>query len=152
MSPRAAWRLERLGFADVCDYAGGKMDWLAHGRPYEGTADLVSRHLIDPDTCGLHEKIAVVRDRLAPAPGDVLTAVVVDGGTVVGTLSIDETDDAPSDDATVESAMRFGASTVRPSEERAALEQRMREHETDRVIVTDPFGHLVGAFEPAPSG
>jgi Mg/Co/Ni transporter MgtE len=152
MSPRAAWRLDRLGFAAVCDYAGGKMDWLAHGRPYEGTADLVSRHLIAPDTCTLDEKVTEVRDRAALAPGETLYAVVVDDRIVVGSLRIDETDDEPSGDATVESAMRFGVSTVRPSEERAELEQRMREHETSRVIVTDPFGRLVGAFEPAPTG
>ena len=43
MSSRAACRLEQLGVT-AYDYAGGKMDWLAQGLPYEGTADLVSRH------------------------------------------------------------------------------------------------------------
>jgi hypothetical protein len=128
------------------------MDWLAHGRPYDGAADLVSRHLIAPDTCMLDQTVAEVRERLGRAKGEALDAVVVADGIVVGSLriSITEGDDAPSDDATVEAAMRFGASTVRPSEERAALEQRMRERGTRRVIVTDPTGHLVGAFEPAP--
>jgi hypothetical protein len=32
MSPRAAWRLQRLGF-EVYDYASGKVDWLAAGLP-----------------------------------------------------------------------------------------------------------------------
>jgi hypothetical protein len=126
------------------------MDWLAHGRPYDGAADLVSRHLITPDTCTLEETVAEVRGRLAVATGEALDAVVVADGIVVGSLRITEGDDAPSDGATVEAAMRFGASTVRPSEERAALEERMRERGTPRVIVTDPTGHLVGAFEPAP--
>jgi rhodanese-related sulfurtransferase len=31
LSPRAAWRLESLGFKEVYDYAGGKADWLANG-------------------------------------------------------------------------------------------------------------------------
>src|SRR5438093_12548462 len=35
LSPRAAWRLEQLGFVDVADYAGGKMDWLARGLAFE---------------------------------------------------------------------------------------------------------------------
>src|SRR5712691_518454 len=33
MSPRAAWRLERLGFTPVYDYALGKVDWMAAGLP-----------------------------------------------------------------------------------------------------------------------
>jgi rhodanese-related sulfurtransferase len=36
LSPRAAWRLESLGFANVCDYVAGKEDWLAYGLPIEG--------------------------------------------------------------------------------------------------------------------
>jgi len=31
MSPRAASRLESLGFRDVYDYAAGKADWFAAG-------------------------------------------------------------------------------------------------------------------------
>jgi 3-mercaptopyruvate sulfurtransferase SseA len=37
MSPRAAWRLEALGFAEVNDYVDGKLDWLAAGLPTEGS-------------------------------------------------------------------------------------------------------------------
>jgi len=37
MSPRAAWRLESLGFKDVSDYVDGKLDWMAAGLPMEGT-------------------------------------------------------------------------------------------------------------------
>jgi hypothetical protein len=33
MSPRAAWRLEALGYDSVYDYAAGKADWLAAGLP-----------------------------------------------------------------------------------------------------------------------
>jgi rhodanese-related sulfurtransferase len=36
MSPRAACRLELLGFTQVYDYVAGKADWLAHGLPTEG--------------------------------------------------------------------------------------------------------------------
>src|SRR2546430_16920519 len=39
MSPRAAARLEQLGF-DVYDYALGKVDWMARGLPMEGTAEI----------------------------------------------------------------------------------------------------------------
>ena len=37
MSPRAAWRLETLGFEKVFDYVDGRADWLAAGLPTEGT-------------------------------------------------------------------------------------------------------------------
>ena len=36
MSPRAACRLETLGFAEVYDYVAGKADWLGRGLPREG--------------------------------------------------------------------------------------------------------------------
>jgi hypothetical protein len=34
MSPRAAWRLEGLGFERVYDYVPGKADWFASGLPF----------------------------------------------------------------------------------------------------------------------
>jgi hypothetical protein len=33
MSPRAAWRLESIGFQHVYDYVAGKADWGGAGRP-----------------------------------------------------------------------------------------------------------------------
>lgn len=36
MSPRAACRLETLGFHHVYDYMPGMADWLARGLPREG--------------------------------------------------------------------------------------------------------------------
>jgi hypothetical protein len=41
MSPRAAWRLEGLGFEMVYDYVPGKADWFASGLPKEGRLALV---------------------------------------------------------------------------------------------------------------
>ncbi len=35
-SPQAAEKLERLGFRNVWDYAGGKADWVEAGYPLEG--------------------------------------------------------------------------------------------------------------------
>lgn len=43
MSPRAACRLEQLGFAEVYDYTTGKADWLAHGLDTEGEQAVVLR-------------------------------------------------------------------------------------------------------------
>ena len=36
MSPRAAWRLDSLGFQQVYDYVAGEADWFASGLPREG--------------------------------------------------------------------------------------------------------------------
>jgi predicted transcriptional regulator len=49
-------------------------------------------------------------------------------------------------DAEVETVMRFGVSTVRPSEDAAALAHRMGHAEVTRVVVTRSDGTLVGLF------
>ena len=49
-------------------------------------------------------------------------------------------------DAETGSVMRFGVSTVRPSEDAAALAHRMGHAEVTRVVVTRPDGTLVGLF------
>jgi hypothetical protein len=65
MSPRAACRLETLGFVDVYDYVPGKLDWLAHNLPVEGeqagvaTAGRLARD--DAATCRLEEPVGEVR-------------------------------------------------------------------------------------------
>jgi hypothetical protein len=43
MSPRAACRLELLGFTQVHGYVAGKADWLATGLPTEGEQAQVPR-------------------------------------------------------------------------------------------------------------
>src|SRR5439155_22520336 len=67
MSPRAAWRLESLGFGEVYEYAGGKLHWMAAGFPTEGTNDKrpMARDLAHTDvpTCRLDERLEDVRDR-----------------------------------------------------------------------------------------
>lgn len=69
MSPRAAWRLESLGFSEVYDYAAGKLDWMAAGLPTEGTnarrprAGEIARK--DVPTCGAGETLGAVRERVA---------------------------------------------------------------------------------------
>ena len=49
-------------------------------------------------------------------------------------------------DAGAGSVMRFGVSTVRPSEDAAALAHRMGDRGVTRVVVTRPDGTLVGLF------
>ena len=74
MSPRAAWRLESLGFTQVFDYVPGKADWFASGLPREGklasvpTIGGVARR--DVPTCALAEKVENARDRVRAAGWD----------------------------------------------------------------------------------
>src|SRR5918999_5071593 len=122
MSPRAAWRLEYLGFDRSVDYVGGKMDWLSFDLPWEGSVRLVGRELDrDAPTCTVGEKVSEVRARLS-SPG--LCVVVFDSNVVAG--SLDEDGLQADDDRLVDAVMKPGPPTVRPSEEVEALDERMR--------------------------
>jgi CBS-domain-containing membrane protein len=48
--------------------------------------------------------------------------------------------------AEVGTVAQFGVSTVRPSEDAAALAHRMSHKEVTRVVVTRPDGTLIGLF------
>jgi hypothetical protein len=67
MSPRAAWRLEGLGFERVYDYVPGKADWFASGLPKEGRLALIptigDAARREVPTSAPVEKIGVVRER-----------------------------------------------------------------------------------------
>ena len=116
MSPRAASRLEALGFTDVYDYAGSKADWFANGLPRQGTSaevpwagDLARD---DAPTCAPDERLADVRERVVAAGVD--SCVVVDGDRVVaGVLRGDALAKDPAGQA--EDVMELGPSTIRPS-------------------------------------
>src|SRR5438132_1438739 len=112
MSPRAAWRLERLGFGEVYDYAAGKADWAAAGLPVEGdeaaTPRIGPRAHADVPTCGPDEAVGAVRARL----GDWRFCVVVGDNRVVLGLAVEDGLGA-DDDRRVEEVMREGPSTFR---------------------------------------
>ncbi|MFC5830306.1 rhodanese-like domain-containing protein [Nonomuraea insulae] len=145
LSPRAAHRLDRLGFGEVYDYGLGKMDWLSADLPYDGHAALVSQSVRrDPVTALLDDPLGALTERIIADPAGI--AVVVDEDDVVqGTIGSRELRGADLD-ATAESAMRLGATTVRPSEELEPLIQRMDRAKVDHVVVTQADGTLVGLF------
>jgi len=145
MSPRAAWRLEAAGFAPVYDYVAGKADWLAADLPFEGTAQLAgmfSRRGVA--TTGEHTPAAEAL-RLLEAQGFGPVLVLNQAGVVMGAAYRDRLAAAPGD-AAVGTVMRFGVSTVRPSEDAAALAHRMGHAEVTRVVVTRADGTLSGLF------
>jgi rhodanese-related sulfurtransferase len=145
MSPRAAWRLETLGY-DAHDYVAGKADWLAFGLPYEGSAVLAGTVLTTQvPTCNFRDRLTDVREALEASPYGMLVALNADG-IVMGKLDRDAT--AASDEAqTVDRLMYEGPTTVRPSEELEPLAERMRHAGVDGVLVTRSDGTLIGLLE-----
>lgn len=147
MSPRAAWRLESLGFRDVYDYAAGKADWFARGHPIEGERAEVPRvgrlARSDVPTCRLDESLTSVAERVRVAGWD--TCIVVnDEGVVLGRLFASE---LSSDSSTaVEDVMRSGPSTFRPNVVVEEMTRFMDERDISTALVTTSEGRLVGLF------
>jgi Mg/Co/Ni transporter MgtE len=145
MSPRAAWRLESLGFGDVYDYAAGKLDWLAAGLPTEGTnasrprAGDVARD--DVPTCRLDERLGDVRRRTRARGWDACV-VVNDHRVVLGLLRVKELDGPPQ--ARVEEAMRPGPSTFRPHVGIDEMAAYMMKRGLENAPVTSGDGRLIG--------
>jgi hypothetical protein len=144
MSPRAAARLEQLGFRRVYDYAGGKTDWIAAALPFEGdrtdltTGDALVR---ETPTCGIDDPL---ESALAQVRADAPFCVVVDGdGIVLGLLRPDARGE------TVADAMEPGPTTVRASKPLAPLREELGQEDGSFALVTDPDGRLLGTVGPA---
>ena len=150
MSPRAAWRLESLGFREVYDYAAGKQNWLASGLPMEGrlagtpTAGSTARS--DVPTASLDERVEAVRMRVEASEFD--TAVVVnDRRVVLGVLRPQHLEGDPQ--RTVERAMSPGPSTFRPHVLVHEMAHYMQEHDLPSAPVTTGDGELIGLLRRA---
>jgi|SRR6516165_3336884 CBS domain-containing protein len=143
MSPRAAWRLEAAGFGPVYDYVAGKADWLAADLPFEGTAQLAG--MFTRRGVGTAAEGTPAAEALGLLEGQGFGPVLVlnQAGVVMGAAYRDGLVAAPGE-AAVGTVMRFGVSTVRPSEDAAALAQRMGHRRVTRVVVTRSDGTLVG--------
>jgi CBS domain-containing protein len=145
MSPRAAWRLETLGFAQVFDYADGKLDWMAAGLRTEGTAAAKPRagDLARQDTpiCHLMERLSEVKDRVHGLGWDAV-AVVNEEGIVLGLLRSKELDS--EGDPLIEQVMRPGPSTFRPFASITEMARFFEEHKVDSSPITTSDGRLVG--------
>ncbi len=145
MSPRAAWRLESLGFTKVFDYVAGKADWLASGLPVDGKladyprAGTVARK--DVPTCSLTDRLGDVRDRTLDADQNVCV-VVKDDRIVLGRLRGDALRGDPG--ATVESVMESGPTTTRPDDPLEAITERLKDARVGSILVTTSDGRLVG--------
>jgi len=145
MSPRAAWRLEATGFGPVYDYAAGKTDWLAADLPFVGSAQLAGKFTRRDVAFVAADTPAAEALRLREAQGFGPVLVLNEAGVVMGAAYRDRLASSAGH-ASAGSLMRFGVSTVRPSEDAAALAHRMGHAGVTRVVVTRPDGTLVGLF------
>lgn len=150
MSPRAAWRLEALGFTDVYDYVGGKTDWLAAGLPTEPVGDrpprAVDLMVRDVPTCTPDERVVDVIGRLEESTAPVLVVVNHDN-VVQGRLRRHRVD--PQDERTAGDAMEVGPPTIRAHADVAETRERMRKRHVSHLLVATPDGVLLGVLDGA---
>jgi CBS-domain-containing membrane protein len=143
MSPRAAWRLESLGFTEVYEYSAGKADWGAFGLPLEGKGTQSVRikdiARADVPTCGLSDKVGTARRRAA---GWDTCIVVNEERVVLGRVFKEQLDGDPGAD--VGDVMRPGTSTFRPNVSAAEMLEYMDRRRHESSLVTTPDGRLVG--------
>ena len=157
MSPRAACRLESLGFTQVYDYTTGLADWTANGLPTEGNKVGVVREGVvrrdalrardavrtDVVTCRLQDTIGSVKERLRSAK-QRQCIVTSEDGVVLGRLRSRQLEGDP--DAAAEAVMESGPSTIRPDVSLAEFTEHMRAKNVGSVLVTTSTGHLIGVL------
>ncbi|HSR23180.1 MAG TPA: CBS domain-containing protein, partial [Candidatus Eisenbacteria bacterium] len=133
-----------MGFSQVYDYEGGKLDWLAFALPAEGSAGSeptvgsVARR--DVPTCQLHERLSDLSVRMSQ--GWAWCAAVNADGVVLGRVRRRHLADSPG--ATVGEVMDAGPSTYRPSTPAAEMVEVMTRGRFERAFVTDSDGRLLG--------
>lgn len=145
MSPRAAARLETIGFTQVYDYVPGKADWGSAGLPLEGQNGSATRAGAyvrrDVPTCRLHDRLEAVCEQLDESGWD--TCFVVDERRVVlgriGRRAIRGRADVSAEDAVTPAP-----STIRPSARLENVIERMRRQNLTSLPVTTSEGELVG--------
>jgi CBS domain-containing protein len=146
MSPRAAWQLETLGFSEVYDFVDGKLEWISHGLPVEGSGPhfAVAGEIADRDAvlvCRIGDTVGDVAHQLNTVAHDYCV-VLNDRDIVLGRMR--KKDVRGSDETPVEYVMEPGPTTVRASEPAKGLLERMRTKKVPAVIVTTNKGRLLG--------
>jgi rhodanese-related sulfurtransferase/CBS domain-containing protein len=145
MSPRAAARLDSLGFEQVYDYAASKVDYLARGLPREGgkadeprAADLVHDDVV---RCRLGDPIDRVRGEVEASPYG-FALVLDDNEVLLGRLRHSALEG--QSEITAEEAMEPGPSTIRADTSVGDLRDRLEGGGLNFAIVTTPDGTLMG--------
>ncbi len=147
MSPRAAWRLESLGFTKVFDYVGGKADWFAAGLPREGSLASVPRTgdiaRQDDVTCRLTAKTSDVVNRAREAGKDTII-VTTAGAVILGRIRIDHLGD--DSETLAEDVMESGPTTTRADTTLESMNERFQARDVDSILVATSDGRLVGTL------
>jgi rhodanese-related sulfurtransferase len=145
MSPRAAARLDSLGFERVYDYAPSKVDYLARGLPREGekaderrAGDLLRDDVV---RCRLGDRIDWVKaDVEASRYG--FAFVLDERDVLLGRLRGLALQGEGT--ATAEEAMEAGPSTIRADTPVGKLRERLEGGGLNFAVVTTPDGVLMG--------
>jgi rhodanese-related sulfurtransferase/CBS domain-containing protein len=146
MSPRAAARLETLGFTRVYDYPLGKVDWLAHGLPAEGanaglpTAGSLARQ--DAATCPIEASATDALGAMARSPYGFALVLGV-GEVLLGRVRRSALEGLADEDP-IEPVMEAGPSTIRPHLTVEELRQKLESSDVRSLVVTRPDGTLIG--------
>ncbi len=147
MSPRAAWRLETLGFTSVYDYVAGKADWFAAGLPREGSLTSIPRASDvarrDDVTCQPTDRVSDVTKRIRAA-GKEACVVTTDGGVVLGRVRTDRLDGVSQ--VAVEEVMELGPTTTRADTTLEAILERLNARNVESILVATSDGRLVGTL------
>jgi CBS domain-containing protein len=151
MSPRAAWRLESLGFPEVIDYVPGKQAWYEANQPREGTSteetwlgDVADETV---PTCRLDERIGDILGRVR-ADGRETCVVVNTERIVLGLLRKKALGSAA--DRRAEEVMSSGPKTFRPNLRLEDLLESMRKRDIQtNSLVTTGEGRLLGIISRA---
>ncbi len=147
MSPRAASRLETLGFTYVYDYVAGKADWFAAGLPREGSLTSIPRASDvarrDDVTCRPTDRVSDVSKRIRAA-GKEACVVTTDGGVVLGRVRTDRLDGVSQ--GAVEEVMELGPTTTRADTTLESILERLNARNVESILVATSDGRLVGTL------
>ena len=145
MSPRAASRLESLGFVRVYDYVAGKADWGSAGLPLEGAEGSETRAgayvRTDAPNCPPEDRLREICARLEETGWD-MCFVLDERGVVLGRIG--RAAIRGRQDVSAQEAMTLGPSTIRPSARLKGVVERMRRQNLTSLPVTTSDGRLLG--------
>jgi hypothetical protein len=147
VSPRAAARLEQLGFREVYDYTGGKMDWLDFELPSEGNGGpmIGNAYRRGVPTCSPEDSIGRVRQLFTD--GWSWVVVLNSTGVILGRLR--RTRLGEDEEAAARDVMEPGPSTYRASVSLEEMVPKMKSRGFENALISDPDGRLLGVLNRA---
>lgn len=135
-----------MGFREIYDFVGGKLEWLAHGLPVEGSGphhavagDVVDEHVT---TCGADASLDEIRAILGASDAP-FSVIVNDGGVVLGRVRLKNL----TGTSRLADVVEPGPATVQLTEPLGPLTERMTKANVESILVTTPKGVLLGLVQ-----